>query len=86
MVQCGESNKLALHTIKILDSRFSLHSIASVFNSFDTLIQVIFIMTGDCDNKTSDDYTVYNRIAAVSSGQVFEVDKSDVEEVSTNIV
>ena len=39
-------------------------------------------MTGACGSRTSDSYTAYNRIAAVSSGQVFEVDKSDIDAVS----
>lgn len=44
--------------------------------------QVVFVITGDCGNKTTDpDYSVYQRVAAMSSGQVFNLKKNDVNQV-----
>ena len=38
-------------------------------------------MTGDCNDRTHPGFTVYETIAAITFGQVFHLEKTDVQKV-----
>ncbi|EJD76713.1 CBR-HIM-4 protein [Loa loa] len=42
---------------------------------------VVFVMTGDCNNRTHPGFQCYERIAAVGFGQVFHLEKTDINKV-----
>ena len=49
--------------------------------SFISLQQVVFWLTGDCGDHEGEGRTAYDRIASLSSGQVFPVQKLQLEQV-----
>uniref|UniRef100_A0A8D8RUI3 Hemicentin-1 n=1 Tax=Cacopsylla melanoneura TaxID=428564 RepID=A0A8D8RUI3_9HEMI len=57
-----------------------------LYNKVSTLIQskqcqVNFVMTGMCGENPNPGYTVFHKIASTSSGVVFHLNKTDVDEV-----
>ena len=48
-------------------------------------ITVNFLITGDCNERSSEGYQVYHKIARLSGGQVYEMGKNNVKEVLLSI-
>lgn len=48
-------------------------------------IKVNFLLTGDCHNKTSPKFLVYEKLSLASGGQVFDMTRKNVKEVFVKI-
>ncbi|KAF6016425.1 HMCN1 [Bugula neritina] len=51
-----------------------------------TQSKVTFVMTGDCGSRSAPGYTCYRRIAQASSGEVFTVEKGQVETILDTLI
>ena len=65
----------------LLDSISLIASLNKLQFSEITYVQVVFVMTGDCGDNKHEGYQVFEEIASTSSGQVYHINKTDVEEV-----
>ncbi|CAH2087946.1 unnamed protein product [Euphydryas editha] len=49
-------------------------------------IQVTFLLTGKCGRSSDTDYVVYDKIAEATSGQVFHIEKDDINKIINYII
>ncbi|CAH4034925.1 unnamed protein product [Pieris brassicae] len=49
-------------------------------------IQVTFLLTGDCKDRNSPNYNVYKKLAKVTGGQVFNIEKDQVHKIMNFII
>lgn len=66
-------NKYINRILKLMKIKF--------YKYIPNIIQITFLLTGFCKSKDSPGYEVYERIAAASNGQVFNLQKNHIKDV-----